>query len=236
MRFRDWIKCVADPEIREGGERSNRESPLTISERKRILIVGILITVFFSLIPMKICQILNDYDKKYYRLNPSPPEKGSADKVYIPKDLEDCFVELKKMLPPKLIEKIESREFSVSEYHLNLALWLRNNWGLWRGSRLKTYFESLGIHHPDDMTSIILQSFNRHLNNENTRLLGQVKMYQKYWEVIPKIFEKRKNEKVFKEDRLEYKEVETDVNSLIEDLSSEMNLNEEKIIEHEPRQ
>ncbi len=59
-------------------------------------------------------------------------------------------------------------------------------------------------------------------------------MYQKYWKASPKIFEKMKKEKTLKEDGMEYKEIKVDVNSLIKDLSSEMNPSERKIFKYKP--
>lgn len=35
-------------------------------------------------------------------------------------------------------------------------MWIRNNWGLWGGSRLQKYFTDKGIHHPDNMSHVIL--------------------------------------------------------------------------------
>jgi hypothetical protein len=61
---------------------------------------------------------------------------------------------------------------------------MRNNWGLWRGSRLSKYFNSLGIFHPDDMSGIILTGYCRQLNGLDIRLSDQIKQYQKYWKVV----------------------------------------------------
>jgi hypothetical protein len=33
---------------------------------------------------------------------------------------------------------------------------MRNNWGLWGGSRLQKYFTEKGVGHPDEMSSVIL--------------------------------------------------------------------------------
>ena len=41
-------------------------------------------------------------------------------------------------------------------YHHGLGTWIRNNWGLWGGSRLQKYFTDKGMAHPDDMSSVIL--------------------------------------------------------------------------------
>ncbi|NME72089.1 DUF6794 domain-containing protein [Flammeovirga aprica] len=44
------------------------------------------------------------------------------------------------------------------------------------------YFRDLGINHPDDMSSIILTSFHRYLNDIDIKLDEQVKLYKDYWE------------------------------------------------------
>ena len=62
-----------------------------------------------------------------------------------------------------------------------MGQWLRNNWGLWSGSRLKEWFEDRGIFHTDDMSAIILTSFWREVNGEPIKLDEQIKSYQDYW-------------------------------------------------------
>jgi hypothetical protein len=42
------------------------------------------------------------------------------------------------------------------QYHLGLGMWMRNNWGLWGGSRLYKYFHDKGVTDPEDMSSIVL--------------------------------------------------------------------------------
>lgn len=110
------------------------------------------------------------------------PDPNAPFKVYIPKDLDDAFVELKKMLSPALLDEIRLKsEKDMIEYHHGFGTWLRNNWGLWAGSRLAQYFRQLGVNHPDDMSGIILTSFWRHLHSQPTRLEEQVEYYKEYW-------------------------------------------------------
>lgn len=82
----------------------------------------------------------------------------SIDGVYIPKDLRDCFLELDKILND--VDKTEMRALQKRDdminYHFGLGMWMRNNWGLWGGSRLQKYFTDKGIRHPDDMSSVVL--------------------------------------------------------------------------------
>lgn len=115
------------------------------------------------------------------RITPTP-DPSSRSKVYIPKDLEDSFVELEKMLHPSLISEMKAlTEDQMISYHDNLGRWMRNEWGLWSGWRLAEYFNQLGIFHPDDMSGIILSSFWRHLNSQPIKLDEQVEKTKKYW-------------------------------------------------------
>ena len=119
-----------------------------------------------------------------YKIN-ATKDKDSPTGVYIPTDLEDCFKELKKMLPAELVSKMKSgTEKNMIKYHFGLGTWMRNNWGLWSGSRLRDYFKKLGLSHPDDMSSVVLNSFWRHLNNKPLKVDEQVKYYQEYWKKI----------------------------------------------------
>jgi hypothetical protein len=116
-----------------------------------------------------------------YKLRPTK-DADSPTGVYIPKDLEDCLKELEKMLPPELLHEIKHADSTI-KYHLNLGMWIRNSWGLWGNSRLAVYFNSMGIHHPDDMSMIILDSFHRHLNGRPVRLKEQTGFYKNFWEM-----------------------------------------------------
>lgn len=52
-----------------------------------------------------------------------------------------------------------------------LEMWMRNNWGLWHGSRLVQYLNSIGHYYfPDDASSFILKCFWDHLNGQPLEL------------------------------------------------------------------
>jgi len=78
--------------------------------------------------------------------------------VYIPKNIEECFIQLNKILKQKDVDAIKSLKDrdEMVRYHLGLGMWLRNNWGLWGGSRLQQYLLAKGYKHPDDMTGDLL--------------------------------------------------------------------------------
>lgn len=100
--------------------------------------------------------------------------------VYIPKDLGECFTELDRLLKEvdrKEMQSLPKREDMI-KYHHGLGMWLRNNWGLWGGSRLQKYFTEKGINHPDEMSGIILEFYHDWLNGK--------KETWKDWEKNPK--------------------------------------------------
>ena len=99
--------------------------------------------------------------------------KDTINGFYIPKDLKDCFLQLDKILLTKdkqEIKTLKTREETLN-YHHSLGLWMRNNWGLWGGSRLQTYLFNHGCSQPDDMSSTILEYYYDWLNNRNDEWL-----------------------------------------------------------------
>ena len=92
-------------------------------------------------------------------------------KKHIPKDLNDCFIELSKILELKDLKELKNgTEEEMAGQHHFLGRYLRNTWELW------------GIKHADDMSGIILDSFWRYLNSKPIKIDEQVKFYQDYWE------------------------------------------------------
>ncbi|MBF9221980.1 DUF6794 domain-containing protein [Hymenobacter ruricola] len=92
----------------------------------------------------------------------------SINGVYIPRNLKDSFRRLDELLSDTLKQKLRHPhpEYGLAEFHFGLGLWMRNSWQLWGGSRLQQYFEGLGVHHPDDMSGIILRTYSEHLNGK----------------------------------------------------------------------
>lgn len=102
------------------------------------------------------------------------------DDVYIPKNLGECFIELDKRLldiDKKEMQALPSRDDMI-RYHHGLGTWIRNNWGLWGGSRLQKYFTEKGSTHPDEMSMIVLYHYHDWLN-------GKTETW-KDWEAHPK--------------------------------------------------
>jgi hypothetical protein len=105
---------------------------------------------------------------------------------YVPKNLNDALTYLDCKWPAKDKEEFKNKNEreAVTELHFGAGQAIRNNWGLWakRRNSLVRYFNRLGIHHPDDISSIILTSFHRKLNNKAIDLDKQVESHISYWE------------------------------------------------------
>ena len=115
--------------------------------------------------------------------------KSEIDGVYIPKNLEDAITEVNGFYSDSLkteVKKLSENEF-IGQYHMGTGLYMRNNWGLWSGSRLSRYFKRKGIKHPDDMSGIVLRSFHRKLNGKNIEFKNQVAKSKAYWKEAKKI-------------------------------------------------
>ena len=115
------------------------------------------------------------------RLSPTV-DADSYSGFLIPGDINEAIAELHRMLPAEFVKTMrEGTEDDMIIHHFGLGMWLRNNWGLWRGSILQTYFAGLGLDHPDDMSGVILDSFWRSLNGKPLDLEAQVEHYVTYW-------------------------------------------------------
>jgi hypothetical protein len=99
-----------------------------------------------------------------------------------PTNLEECFQVLKEDLCTEDLNLLtEMREDQLARLHHTLGRWIRNNWDLWQGGPLSEYFNKLGLHHADDMSGVIIDSFWRHLHGKPLNIPQQVKVYQEYW-------------------------------------------------------
>ncbi|MCE3279281.1 MAG: hypothetical protein K0S44_1472 [Bacteroidetes bacterium] len=120
----------------------------------------------------------------------------------IPSDFEGCLKQLDSLTSDGVKEWIKclpDREFGTRVHH-SFGMYLRNNWGLWSNSILSKKLYDMGILHPDDMTAIILDSYQRRIKGEDIRLQEQLKYYQDYWrekgtpvDSILRLIDKKKN-------------------------------------------
>lgn len=118
---------------------------------------------------------------------------------YIPKNLKDAIQYLTCEWPESEKTEFKNKEEddAVTELHFGTGMGIRNSWDLWKGKNgLSRFFKSKGIFHPDDMSSIILTSFHRELNNNPIDLASQIKYYKSYWENARKEFEKEEQNQI----------------------------------------
>ena len=104
--------------------------------------------------------------EKQYNINITA---DSIDGIFIPPDLNSCFMELDCLLNDTIKQEIRSKQDALElagEYHMGIGRWVRNHWCLWGGSRLQVYFRDRKIFHPDEMSSIILESYAKYLNGD----------------------------------------------------------------------
>lgn len=105
------------------------------------------------------------------------------DGTYIPKNLEETFAELEKLLKKndkKEILKISEQDF-LSSQHFALGLYIRNEWGLWKKSRLYNYFIEKNLFHPDDISTVILKHYYCKKKKLGFYLEGEINYYIEYW-------------------------------------------------------
>lgn len=70
---------------------------------------------------------------------------------------------------------------ALGQAHHGTGTSIRNQWGLWSGSRLRDEFFEIGIQHADDMSSIIMKSAHRKMNRRSIDLQRQVMEFREYW-------------------------------------------------------
>lgn len=118
---------------------------------------------------------------------------------YEPVNLEEAVTQLKIIHHDTVKQKIieMSEEDFLASAHFGLGMWIRNNWGLWKGKELAKFFESIGIYHPDDMSGIILTSYYRELHGQDWNLDKQVKYYQDYWKKSNEHFQRLKTDTAY---------------------------------------
>jgi nicotinamidase/pyrazinamidase len=104
----------------------------------------------------------------------------------IPTNLSECFAEFDRKSRPEDLEKWkkEPEDEAVCSLHFTSGMVIRNHWGLWGKNPLTKYFNSIGIFHADDMSSIIYTSYHRYLNGKDIKLKEQVKKYLDYWKAM----------------------------------------------------
>lgn len=107
--------------------------------------------------------------------------------IILPRNLEEAVLYFQQQWTKTQLDKFKNspEDKVVSELHFGTGMWIRNNWVHGdKDTALTTYFNSLGISHPDDISVIILTSLHRTLNQRDIQLNKQVEKYKAYWKPI----------------------------------------------------
>jgi len=107
----------------------------------------------------------NRYIDSIIRVEKLNENLDSIDGIYIPYDLEDAISSLNKIFntEEKILYKEMSEDDFISLSHFSIGQAIRNDWGLWGYSRIRTHLINLGITNPDKMSSFILTAYHRRL-------------------------------------------------------------------------
>ena len=111
------------------------------------------------------------------------PNERDATPEIVPSTLAEAHEQLEKQLPADELKKIDAMtsEDKMIEFHFGLGMGLRNGWGLWGDSPLAKHMRSLGFTHPDDMSSVILETFWCKRHGKEFRIKERVEYYRAYW-------------------------------------------------------
>lgn len=117
----------------------------------------------------------------------------SINGIYIPLNLEDCLLQLDKILDDSTKTSIKMPQEEMASYHFGIGRWLRSHWNLWSGSRLQQWFEKQGVDHPDNMSGIILSVYQEYLRDKNldinclfSDISREIQKEMEHWDILQK--------------------------------------------------
>lgn len=108
-------------------------------------------------------------------------QKSQINGVYIPKDMDDAFEELKSLTSVKALQKFKSakEEIVAHKLHFGLGRWIYLHWNFEEGSRYVKYLNEKGLEDFDDMVQFTIVSFHRHLNQTPQEYEQRIAGYKK---------------------------------------------------------
>jgi len=89
----------------------------------------------------------------------------------VPRVVGDAFRRLDGELDPADRDTIRAKApEDMIDLHFGLGMYVRNEYGLWKGSPLQDFFLAKGVRHPDDMSAVLLDAYRLYLRGEPVRL------------------------------------------------------------------
>ena len=103
-----------------------------------------------------------------------------------PRTLEEAHEQLEKLFSKEDLARIDAMKSDkeMSEYALTVGVPLAHKWGLWGGSALANNLWSLGFSHPDDMATLILQTFWCQRHNRRFHLEDRAEYFERYRKAV----------------------------------------------------
>ena len=155
-----------------------------ISLYKLAIMKIVLLCVMMCLWQMSLAQdqYAQDFQKRYEE----NIQKEYINEIYIPVDVEDAVNELDKIANEESRAKLRGadEEVVVERLSRGLGKWMMANWNFYEGSRLSHQLKKMGVSKPDDMSTFVIRSYYRHINEIPLDLEARAK----------EIFEKRRKE------------------------------------------
>lgn len=99
-----------------------------------------------------------------------------------PTNLEECYEYIDSINVADSERFISNPEDVIINTHHGFGRMLRNELGLWDGSKLSRWFKNQGIKHPDDMSHCIIVSYHRFKNGKDVKFDEQVKKCKEFYE------------------------------------------------------
>lgn len=123
--------------------------------------------VIFLIFISSVLSAQTDYEKEFEKQYAINIQKEYFNDVYIPKDLNEAFDELKRLSKEEALIKFKNAEEDVirRKLHFGLGRWIAVNWNYENGSRLSHTMKEMGVSFPDDMVEMTIVAFHRHLND-----------------------------------------------------------------------
>ena len=117
--------------------------------------------------------ILNELDLRFlnlpYMAKQMREKKMNGEKI--PRNIEETIAGLDSLL--SMEDKEYLKENGSIAVHHTLGMYIRNEWGLWAGSELKSELEKKGLSHPDDMSDYIISEYIDVLKRREADETGQ---------------------------------------------------------------
>jgi hypothetical protein len=131
----------------------------------KLILTLLLVTIGWADMYAQVPQTANQYEKEYRRR----VKKEYLNEVYIPKDLTDAFIEIKRLSDKSSIASFKGAQEDTlaKKLYFSLGRWMIVNWGFHGGSRLSHWLKTkVGVSHPEDQAIFIIRTFHRSLNKK----------------------------------------------------------------------